>query len=70
MNPVKVRIAKQTERDKAIQLLTLAFAADPANGICDYMRIKRFKEAKPESRLPDDEAVVALLENATGALAM
>ena len=34
------------------------------------MRIKRFKEAKPESRLPDDEAVVALLENATGALAM
>ena len=30
MNPVKVRIAKQTEREKAIQLLTLAFAADPA----------------------------------------
>ncbi len=30
MSPVKVRIAKQSERERAIQVLTLAFVADPA----------------------------------------
>lgn len=46
------------------------FAADPGNDLCNYMPIKRFKERKPESRLPDDAAVSALLENATGPLAL